>query len=40
MFVVTAIEPLGSQKYAVQKGSLFGIVSGYRVVAKESEHVQ
>ena len=40
VFVVTAIPPLGSQKYAVQKGSLFGVVYGYRVVAKEAAHVR
>ena len=38
VFVVTAIPPLGSRNYAVQKGSLFGIVSGYQVVTKETVH--
>ena len=38
VFVVTAIPPLGSRNYAVEKSSLFGIVSGYRVVAKEDVH--
>ena len=40
VFVVTVIPPLCSQKYAVEKGSLFGIVSGYRVVTKEVVHVR
>ena len=40
VFVATAIPPLGSRNYTVEKGSLFGIVSGYRVVAKEAVHVR
>ena len=40
VFVVTAIPPLNSQKYGVEKGSLFDIVSGYQVVSKEAVHVR
>ena len=36
-FAVTAIPPLDSRTCVVQKGALFGIVSGYRVVSTKAD---